>query len=341
LKSCNLSLKDFDYHLPQNLIAKKPLKRREQARLLVIKRKTKEIIHDHFYNCTKYLPKTSIFILNNSKVIPARLLTKRQNSKGGVELFLLKQMDDKYSYHVLMRPQKRLNIGEEFLFNRGRLVATITSKEPPTVRFNKKNILRDLEKIGHMPLPPYIQRADTHEDRKYYQTVYAQVPGSVASPTAGLHFTNSLINKIKRQGHSIEKVTLHVNYGTFKPVEEENITKHQMHSEEYSVSNATHRRIIQKRKKGYTIVAVGTTSCRVLETIARSKKRKGSTQIFMYPGQKFKLTDILITNFHLPKSTLLMLVSAFGSHQLIMDAYKKAIQKKYRFYSYGDAMMII
>ena len=342
-----MKLDDFYYKLPESLIAQHPLHRRDQARLMVIDRVKKRIIHDVFANIEEHLPKRSCLVLNDSKVIPARLLGKRA-SGGQVEIFLLNKLNDGYSYETLMRPLKRLKQDEKIIFNGGSLIAQIKDREKRIVRFNLRNISSHLNKIGHIPLPPYIKRPDMAADRKYYQTVYAQKEGSVASPTAGLHFTNRLLKRVIQSGHKVEKVTLHINYATFKPVEEPDITKHKMHFEEYSITKRTLNTVQKVREEGRKIVAIGTTSCRVLETVAKHyvggaymRPVRGSTNIFMYPGYKFLMTDILITNFHLPYSTLLMLVRAFGGSELMTRAYREAIEKKYRFYSYGDAMMIL
>ena len=336
-----MELKDFNFELPQGLIAQKPLHYRDNARLMIIDRKTGNISHDIFRNLDKHLPDNSCLVFNESKVIPARLLGKREKSGGNVEIFLLKELEGGYVFKVLMRPLKRLKLGEKIYFDKGRIVVEIVDKEDPKVRFNKKNVLKYLEKIGHIPLPPYIKRHSTAEDRKYYQTIYAKNSGSVAAPTAGLHFTNRLLNKINNNGHKIKKVTLHVNYGTFKPVEEKNIVNHKMHFEDYFVDQKTNASIIKAKKDGLKIVSVGTTSTRVLETVAKTNKLNGDTDIFIYPGYKFQMVDCLITNFHLPRSTLLMLVHAFGGSELMKNAYRLAIKEKYRFYSYGDGMIIV
>ena len=336
-----LQLNYYGYDLPEELIAQYPLKRRDQARLMIINRRTQDIQHDVFSNIGKYLPSQACLVLNESKVIPARLHGTKARSGGKVEVFLLKRLSDGYSYQVLMRPLKKIKVSDRILFNGTKLFAQVIDENKTIVRFNRKNILKDLEHIGHVPLPPYIKRLDDHVDREYYQTVFARHLGSVASPTAGLHFTDSLLKRLKSKGHSLEKVTLHVNYATFKPVEELKITDHQMHKEDYKISKATSERLKQYKAKGKTIVAVGTTSCRVLETLAQTKNLEGETNIFIYPGYSFKMTDILITNFHLSYSTLLMLVYAFGGKDLISRAYQEAIKQKYRFYSYGDAMVII
>lgn len=335
-----MKLEDFYYKLPEHLIAQHPLHRRDRARLMVVDRAKKRISHDVFANIEEHLPARSCVVLNDSKVIPARLLGRRA-SGGEVEIFLLNKLSDGYSYETLMRPLKRLKVDEKIIFNGGSLIAEIKDKEKRIVRFNQRNITSHLNKVGHIPLPPYIKRPDRASDRKYYQTVYARKEGSVASPTAGLHFTNRLLARIKKSGHEIEKVTLHVNYATFNPVKEQDITKHKMHFEDYSITKKALNAAYKTKKNGCKIVAIGTTSCRVLEAVAASGKLKGATDIFMYPGYKFQMADILVTNFHLPYSTLLMLVYAFGGKDLIVKAYEEAIKQKYRFFSYGDAMMII
>ena len=335
-----MNLNRFDYDLPRSLIAQHPLHRRDHARLMVIDRVNQSIFHDVFSNIRSYLPSKSMLVLNDSKVIPARLLSTRSTG-GQVEIFLLRKLEDGYSYEVLMRPTKRLKNGEIIVFGKSQLVAQIVDKEKRIVRFNKKNINAILGRIGHIPLPPYISRLDKAEDKKYYQTVYAKKDGSVASPTAGLHFTSSLLEKIKKDGHAVKKVTLHVSYGTFKPVEEEDVTNHKMHTEEYSLSESIFKSIRCAKEKGRKIVSVGTTSCRTLETVAKNGTLSGSTNIFIYPGCSFQWVDSLITNFHLPKSTLLMLVYAFGGEDLMRKAYQEAIREKYRFYSYGDGMIIL
>ena len=268
-------------------------------------------------------------------------------------------MEDGYSFEVLLRPLKKIREGETIDFGHG-ISAVLTNKEKRIVRFNKKNIVKHLQEIGHIPLPPYIKRPDTVQDREDYQTVYAKKPGSVASPTAGLHFTGDLMAKLKKEGHKFLELTLHINYGTFKPVECADIRDHQMHTEYFSItpavasviarSKATKQSLktrlprqtkSEPRNDTHRLVAVGTTSCRVLETVARSKLLQGDSDMFIYQGYKFQMTDMLITNFHLPYSTLLMLVCAFGGYDLIMQAYHEAIQRRYRFYSYGDAMLIV
>ncbi len=337
-----MKLSEFDFDLPQELIAQYPLKKRDQARLMVIDRQKQTIAHDIFANVGKYLPPGSCVVLNDSKVIPARLLGRREKTPGKVEVFLLKKLPggDGRSYEALIRPLGRLKLNENIQFNGGSLTAELLDINKRIVRFNRKDITAQLKKHGHMPLPPYIKRAAEPLDHKYYQTVYARKPGSVAAPTAGLHFTPALLNVLRKKGHRIETVTLHVNLATFRMVETEDITQHPMHTEEYSLTRESFDAIQNENKK--KIVAVGTTSCRVLETLAKNPSRlTGETDIFIYPGHTFRSVDVLITNFHLPRSTLLMLVYAFGGIKLMKEAYAEAIREKYRFYSYGDAMIIL
>lgn len=335
-----MKLQDFDYELPSELIAQYPLGDRDRARLMVVERSSQKIHHHFFSNIEKFLPPQSLIALNDSKVIPARLIGTREKTGGRVEIFLLNRLPDGYSYEAMVRPLKKLKIGEKIIFPKSSIYAALIDAQKKIVRFNRKDLNRTLGTIGHMPLPPYIKREDTRMDQEYYQTVYANKPGSVAAPTAGLHFTDALLKKLKSKNHQLEMVTLHVNYATFSPVKEEDISRHKMYEEQYFVSSKTLKAIKEAKEKQRKVVAVGTTSCRVLETLATSE-RGNKTNIFIYPGYNFQLTDILITNFHYPKSTLLMLVYAFGSPELMKKAYQEAISQKYRFYSYGDAMMII
>lgn len=332
-------LESYSYRLPVELIAQRPLERRDHARLMILDRARGTIRHDTFNHLNHYLPKSCLFVVNNSRVIPARLLGKRATG-AAVEIFLLNPLEDGYSFEVLLRPLKKIREGETIDF--GHTISTVlTNKDKRIVRFNKKNIVRYLQDIGHMPLPPYIKRPDTIRDREDYQTVYAKKPGSVASPTAGLHFTDDLMTELKKQGHQFLELTLHINYGTFKPVECADIRSHVMHTEYYSLKPAGYKNILRSKEQSRPLVAVGTTGCRVLETVAQSGILQGHSDIFIYPGYKFQMTDVLITNFHLPYSTLLMLVCAFGGYDLVMKAYHEAIQRRYRFYSYGDAMLIL
>ena len=332
-------LESYFYQLPQELIAQEPSAKRDKARLLIIDRKSKSIRHDTFDHVNDYLPLHSHLIVNNSKVIPARLLGHRP-SGGSVEVFLLSPLEDGYSFEALLKPLKKIREGEMIDFGKS-ISAVLENKEKRIVRFNRKNIIKHLKEVGHIPLPPYIKRADTTRDHLDYQTVYAKEPGSVASPTAGLHFTKSLIKRMTAQGYGFSQLTLHINYGTFKPVECEDIRFHPMHLEHYNIKPEVLGNITTAKNANHPLVAVGTTSCRVLETFAQNKVLTGSTNIFIYPGYKFQIVDALITNFHLPYSTLLMLVCAFGGYELVLKAYKEAIKEHYRFYSYGDAMLII
>jgi S-adenosylmethionine:tRNA ribosyltransferase-isomerase len=332
-------LQSYYYQLPSDLVAQHPIAHRDQARLLIIDRIQGTIRHDTFNHLNDYLPFNSDLIVNNSKVIPARLWGHRATG-GAVEVFLLNPLEGGYSFEVLLRPLKKIREGEKIDFGSG-ISANLVDKEKRIVRFNKKNITRHLQKVGHIPLPPYIKRPDTPHDRDDYQTVYAKQPGSVASPTAGLHFTKGLIQNLKKQGHQFLELTLHINYGTFKSVECSDIRAHSMHTEYYSIKPGIVKSILKAQKNSKALVAVGTTSCRVLESVAQRKVYTGSTDIFIYPGYKFQAVDALITNFHLPYSTLLMLVCAFGGYDLVMRAYQEAIKMHYRFYSYGDAMLIL
>ncbi|MGE0267680.1 MAG: tRNA preQ1(34) S-adenosylmethionine ribosyltransferase-isomerase QueA [Candidatus Omnitrophota bacterium] len=336
-----MRLSDFSYELPDELIAQYPVQNREEARLLVVDRKTNTVYHDIFKNIDQYLPVPAMIVLNNSKVVHARLLGQKESTGAKVEVFLLNKCHDDYHYEVLMKPMKRLKNGDLIRFGKEKIFAEIIDREKRVVRFNRKNISRYLEKHGHIPLPPYIKRKDEDIDRTHYQTVYAQKLGSVAAPTAGLHFSKSILDRLKKKGHQIKEVTLHINYGTFKPVEASDIKKHKMHSEHYQVTKPVYQSLARAKQTNVPVVAVGTTSARVLESLARHKPLSGETDIFIYPGVKFKWVEILLTNFHLPYSTLLMLVYAFGGTELIKKAYSEAIKNKYRFYSYGDAMLII
>lgn len=336
-----MRLQDFAYDLPEELIAQYPLTKREDARLMVVDRTAGTIRHDVFKNIGAHLPARSLIVLNNSKVVQARLHGTKESTGAKIEVFLLKRLPDGYRYEVLMRPLKRLKDGDRIIFDQQNVTAEVVDREARIVRFNRKNLTAFLEQNGHIPLPPYIKRDDERIDRTHYQTVYAQRLGSVAAPTAGLHFSKAVLSRLKRQGHDLREVTLHINYGTFKPVEVQDITRHDMHYESYRVT-ATVRRALEKAKeKGRPVMAVGTTATRVIESLARGYDLEGETNLFIYPGIPFQWVDVLLTNFHLPHSTLLMLVSAFGGTELIREAYRQAVRERYRFYSYGDAMLII
>ena len=341
---------DFDYNLPEELIAQTPLKDRDTSRLLVVDRETKTYEDHHFYNIIDFLSPGDALVLNETKVLPARIIGTKPKTGGVVELLLLKE-HEKDTWECLARPQKRLKIGTVIHFGNDikepLLIATVTDIKDEGVTFVKFSyngiFLEILEKLGTMPLPPYIH--EKLKDQSRYQTVYAKNLGSAAAPTAGLHFTPELLNKIKAKGVKIIKITLHVGLGTFRPVQVDDVTKHQMHTESYEITEKAAKEINEVKQNGGKIIAVGTTTVRTLETVATRHDGKivadrGETDIFIYPGYQFKIVDSLITNFHLPKSTLLMLVSAFATKDLIFRAYRHAVEDKYRFFSFGDAMLI-
>ena len=328
-----MKLSDFDYNLSSELVAQFPLEKREDAKLLVIDRKRKKIIHKNFNQLGEFLRKDDLLVLNDSKVVNCRLLGKRATG-GKAEVFILKHIKN-FTYECLLRPA-RLRIGERIFFDKG--ISAII-KDRRKVSFSQV-ARKKLYSIGKVPLPPSIKRAPLPSDSLYYQTVYAKKDGSVASPTAGLHFSKIMIKDLKSQGIKFSHVTLHVGYGTFSQVKTDNIRSHKMHSECYSINSSTFQRIEDSLLNKKRVIAVGTTGCRVLESCSRGKL-KGETDIFIYPGYRFKRVSALITNFHLPRTTLFMLVCAFGGTELIKKAYRQAIKRKYRFYSYGDAMIII
>lgn len=336
---------DFDYDLPEELIAQTPLEKRDSSRLLVLDKETGELEHEKFSNIINYLNKGDVLVLNDTKVIPARIIGVKEETGAVIELLLLKDLGD--SWECLSKPAKRLKVGTIINFGDGKLKAEVIEKLTDgliRVKLLYEGILMEiLESLGTMPLPPYIHEKLSEQGR--YQTVYAKNVGSAAAPTAGLHFTKELLKKIEAKGVIITYVTLHVGLGTFRPVEEENILEHKMHSEYYIMNKETADILNKAKEEKRRIIAVGTTSTRTLETIATNNNGKfietsGNTNIFIYPGYEFKAIDCLITNFHLPKSTLLMLVSALAGKENIFKAYKEAIDKKYRFFSFGDAMFI-
>jgi len=329
-----MKLSDFDYLLPKELIAQHPLPERDSARLLVVDRATGRIEHKIFRDITGYLKKDDLLVLNDTKVLPCRLKGKRK-SGGKVEVFLLK-LKEELVFEAMIRPA-RLRAGEEIIFPNSSIVAGIIGRNE--VKFSAKSI-EEVYNLGVIPLPPYIKREVEEQDKQYYQTVYARENGSVASPTAGLHFTPELLAQIQQAGTVIAYVTLHVGHATFKPVSSEDITQHKMGVELFEVKGRTREALKRCQDNSGRILAVGTTSCRTLETYA-SGKTEGSTDIFIYPGYKFQMVDCLLTNFHLPKTTLFMLVCAFCGEELARKAYAEAIKEKYRFYSYGDAMLIL
>ena len=341
-----MNVNEFDYNLPEELIAQTPLKERSSSRLLVLNKDNGNIIHEHFYNIINYLHKGDVLVLNDTKVIPARLIGEKEDTKAVIEILLLKELSDN-NWECLARPCKRLKEGTIVSFGGGLLKALVTEKLEDGIIHVKliyNGILMEiLDKLGTMPLPPYIH--EKLEDQSRYQTVYAKYEGSAAAPTAGLHFTKELLKEIENKGIIITYVTLHVGLGTFRPVEVENILEHKMHSEFYTMNKETADILNKAKGEKRRIIAVGTTSTRTLETIATNndglfKECAGNTDIFIYPGYKFKAIDALITNFHLPKSTLVMLVSALAGKDNILNAYQEAIKEKYRFFSFGDAMFI-
>ena len=343
-----LKTSDFYYELPEELIAQTPTDERDGCRLMVLDRESGEVEHRHFYDIIDYLRPEDMLVVNSSKVIPARLLGKTEKTGSDMELLLLRKLDTG-EWETLVRPGKRAKVGARFDFG-GILTATVTGIVEGgnrTVRFDYdtekyKSIYEVLDEIGNMPLPPYITKK--LEEKSDYQTVYAKEEGSAAAPTAGLHFTEELIERIRAKGVGYGEVTLHVGLGTFRPVKVERIEEHLMHGEYFHISDEVADEINRRRAMGGRIIAVGTTSSRVLESVSDEEGRvhavSGETGIFIYPGYKFKAVDALITNFHLPESTLIMLVSALAGKEKVMNAYKQAVEERYRFFSFGDAMLI-
>lgn len=340
-----MKLEEFDYNLPEELIAQTPIKQRDASRLMVLDKKTGEISHKHFYDIIDYLNPGDSLVLNDTKVLPARLIGEKTNTKAVIEVLLLKNKEND-TWETLVKPARRIHVGDVVSFGGGLLKLTCTEVKDEGIRLfeaSYRGIFYELlDKLGTMPLPPYIH--EKLEDKDRYQTVYAKEVGSAAAPTAGLHFTEELLAKIEEKGINIVYLTLHVGLGTFRPVKVEDVTKHKMHSEFYSLNNSVADTLNKTRANGKRIIAVGTTSTRTLETIydkfGEFKEDSGFTDIFIYPGKEVKSIDGLITNFHLPKSTLIMLVSAIAGKDNILNAYKIAVKEKYRFFSFGDAMFI-
>ena len=340
-----MKVEEFDYYLPEELIAQTPIKQRDASRLMVLSKLTGEIEHKHFYDIIDYLNPCDTLVLNDTKVLPARLIGEKESTKAVIEVLLLKNIEGD-TWETLVKPARRIHVGDVVSFGDGLLKLTCTEVKDEGIRvFNAsyEGIFYELlDKLGTMPLPPYIH--EKLEDKDRYQTVYAKEVGSAAAPTAGLHFTEELLNKIKEKDINIVYLTLHVGLGTFRPVKVEDVTKHKMHSEFYSLSSEVANILNKTRENGKRIIAVGTTSTRTLETIYQKfgtfKEDSGFTDIFIYPGKEVKSIDGLITNFHLPKSTLIMLVSAIAGCDNILNAYNIAVKEKYRFFSFGDAMFI-
>lgn len=336
---------DFDYYLPEELIAQTPAEPRDSSRLLVYDREKDEIYHKHFYDIVDFLKEGDVLVRNNTKVLPARIFAYTENG-GKVEVLLLKRFN-LTDWEVLVKPGKKARIGAKLTVSQDlSLVVTDIFEESGSrkVTFNFDGVFEDvISRIGEMPLPPYI--TEKLKDKERYQTVYAKVDGSAAAPTAGLHFTDALFEKIKAKGVEVVDVLLHVGLGTFRPVKADNVLEHHMHSEYYEIGEEAAERINKAKKEGRRIIAVGTTSVRTLESAADEngfvKPIKGNTEIFIYPPYKFKCVDALITNFHLPKSTLIMLVASLTGREKILDIYKTAVEEKYRFFSFGDAMLIV
>lgn len=341
-----MNLKDFYYDLPQELIAQDPLEDRASSRLLVLDKTTGDIKHQVFRDILQYLKPNDCLVLNNTKVIPARLLGNKEDTNAGIEVLLLKRKENDV-WETLVKPGKKAKSGTKIVFGNGLLIGEVLEVIEDgnrLIKFTYQGIFEEvLEQLGEMPLPPYI----THPlaDKNRYQTVYAKYEGSAAAPTAGLHFTKELLQEIQERGISIASVTLHVGLGTFRPVKVEDVTQHHMHSEFYCIDEEAQEKINETRRKGGRIICVGTTSCRTLESAAKEdgsvSAGSGWTDIFIYPGYEFKAVDGLITNFHLPESTLLMLVSALAGREHILAAYEQAVKEKYRFFSFGDAMLLI
>ena len=337
---------DFYYDLPKELIAQTPVEPRDSSRLLLLGRNDGKIEHKHFYDIIDTLNPGDLLVANDSRVLPARIFGIKKDTGARVEFLLLKQISGN-RWETLCKPGKKAREGAEFIFGDGILRAEIVEVKEDGNRIVDfecdENFFSTLDKIGQMPLPPYI--TEELKDRERYQTVYSHELGSAAAPTAGLHFTNELMQKIKDKGVNIAYVTLHVGLGTFRPVKVDDVTNHKMHSEHYEIPEETAKLINETKKNGGRVIAVGTTSCRTLESVAsfygEIKPCEGFTDIFIYPGYEFKVLDGLITNFHLPESTLIMLVSAFAGYDNVMNAYKTAVDEKYRFFSFGDAMCIL
>lgn len=336
---------DFDYELPEELIAQDPLEDRTSSRLLLLDKETGERKHTVFHDIIDYLKPGDCLVINNTKVIPARLIGEREETGGKVEVLLLKRKENNI-WETLVKPGKKARPGTRLVFGGGLLhaeVKEVVEEGNRLIQFEYDGIFEEiLDKLGQMPLPPYI----THElkDKNRYQTVYAKYEGSAAAPTAGLHFTTELLEKIEKKGINIARVTLHVGLGTFRPVKVDDVTKHHMHTEFYQVTEEAADLINRTKKAGGRVICVGTTSCRTIESASDESgvvhAGEGDTDIFIYPGYKFRVLDCLITNFHLPESTLLMLVSALAGKEKIMAAYKEAVDMRYRFFSFGDAMFI-
>ncbi|HHU89960.1 MAG TPA: tRNA preQ1(34) S-adenosylmethionine ribosyltransferase-isomerase QueA [Clostridiaceae bacterium] len=341
-----MKLKDFSYELPERLIAQNPAEKRDLSRLLVLNRKNDTLLHKYFKDITDFFNSGDCLVINNTRVIPARLLGEKEKTGGKIEFVLLKRKE-KDIWEVILKPGKIAKPGSRFVFGEGLLKAEIleiADEGNRIVKFYYDGVFEEvLDKVGVMPLPPYIHAS--LEDKERYQTIYSRINGSAAAPTAGLHFTHEVFESLAQKGIKVVEVTLHVGLGTFRPVKTENILEHHMHKEFYSITPEACDIINKTKEEGQRVIAVGTTSVRVLETSSdesgRVRPGSGETDIFIYPGYRFKVVDALVTNFHLPESTLIMLVSAFAGKDRIMQAYREAINEEYRFFSFGDAMLIL
>lgn len=341
-----MNIEEFDYDLPESLIAQTPLKHRDQSRLLVMGRESGKTTHQHFADVIDYFKEGDTLVLNDTRVMPARLFGIKEETGAKVEMLMLTHLEDN-DWEVLLKPAKRIKVGQRLSFGDGKIVAECIEELDQggrIMRLHYEGILQErLDELGEMPLPPYIKERLDDPDR--YQTVYAKESGSAAAPTAGLHFTDELLEAIRAKGIRIVFITLHVGLGTFRPVSVDNIDDHEMHSEYYQISEDTAQLLNETRREGGRIISVGTTTTRTLETVRSQHDQfvatSGWTDIFIYPGYEFKAIDGLITNFHLPKSTLVMLVSAFSTRENVLNAYREAVERQYRFFSFGDAMLII
>ncbi len=341
----NFKTSDFYYDLPEELIAQTPIKERDHSRMLVIDKSTGEIEHKHFYDIADYFNEGDCLVINDTKVLPARLYGAKKDTESLIEILLLKRIDDK-RWETLVKPGKKARMGAEIIFKENLLsgkIVEVLEDGNRIIEFYYEGIFEEiLDQLGEMPLPPYIH--EKLEDKNRYQTIYAKNPGSAAAPTAGLHFNDEVLKKLSDKGVNIARLTLHVGLGTFRPVKAEFISEHKMHSEYYELTESEADKINNAKISGKRVVSVGTTSTRTLETIGDEngfvKQSKGWTDIFIFPGYKYKVVDSLITNFHLPESTLIMLVSALAGKENIMNAYKIAVDNRYRFFSFGDAMLI-
>ena len=341
-----MNIEEFDYDLPESLIAQTPLKHRDQSRLLVMGRESGKTTHQHFADVIDYFKEGDTLVLNDTRVMPARLFGIKEETGAKVEMLMLTHLEDN-DWEVLLKPAKRIKVGQRLSFGGGKIVAECIEELDQggrIMRLHYEGILQErLDELGEMPLPPYIKERLDDPDR--YQTVYAKESGSAAAPTAGLHFTDELLEVIRAKGIRIVFITLHVGLGTFRPVSVDNIDDYEMHSEYYQISEDTAQLLNETRREGGRIISVGTTTTRTLETVRSQHDQfvaaSGWTDIFIYPGYEFKAIDGLITNFHLPKSTLVMLVSAFSTRENVLNAYREAVERQYRFFSFGDAMLII